>query len=222
MGIKAPTRRMLSPMDLTTPYAALLTDSVGALLTTLAGTTRPLSGRELARLSDCPHSTTKAALKRFAEHGLVDVQEAGAGAARLYTLNRKHVAADAVLILTSLRNLLFAQLRSEIDDWPVPPLHASVFGSAARGDGDTGSDIDVFLVRSVDVHGEHLPWRRQVDRLPDLIRGWTGNHAGIAEVSREEVARLVLEDASILRDITRDAVVLVGPSVNDLVRDATR
>ena len=222
MGIKAPRRRILLPMDLSAPYTALLTDSVGSLLTTLARTTRPLSGRELARLSDCPHSTTKAALKRFAEHGLVDVQEAGAGSARLYTLNRRHVAANAILILTSLRHLLIEQLRSEIADWPVPPLHASLFGSAARGDGDTGSDVDVFLVRTADVMDEHLPWRRQVERLPGQILGWTGNHAGIVEVSREDVARLVLEDAQILKGIKRDAVVLAGVSADDLLNDATR
>jgi hypothetical protein len=209
-------------MDLSAPYSALLTDSVGSLLTTLAGTTRPLSGRELARLSTCPHSTTRAALARFAEHGLVDVQVAGAGAALLYTLNRKHVAADAILVLATLRQRLVDRLRAEIDAWQMPPLHASVYGSAARGDGDTGSDIDVFLVRPVDAMDENLPWRRQVDRLPELILGWTGNHAGITEVGIGDVARLVREEAPILGGITRDAVVLCGASVNELLEDAAR
>ncbi len=222
MGMKAPRRPILPAMDLSGPYSALLTNSVGSLLTTLAGTTRPLSGRELARLSGCPHSTTKAALKRFAEHGLVDVQEAGAGAAMLYTLNRKHVATDAILILTNLRHRLIDQLRSEIDVWQVPPLHASLFGSAARGDGDTGSDIDVFLVRPVDVTDEDPRWRRQVERLPDLILGWTGNHAGIVEVGIEDVTRLVDVGAPILGDITRDVIALAGVSINDLLEEASR
>lgn len=153
---------------------------------------------------------------------MVDVQEAGAGAALLYTLKSNHVATEAILILTSLRHLLIDQLRSEIDDWQVPPLHASLFGSAARGDGDTGSDIDVFLVRPVDVTDEDPHWRRQVERLPDQILGWTGNHAGIVEVGIEEVARLVREDAPILGDITRDAVVLSGVSTDDLLNEAPR
>lgn len=182
-------------MDLSAPYSALLTDSVGSLLTTLAGTTRPLSGRELARLSGCPHSTTKAALKRFVAHGLVDVQKAGAGAALLHTLNRKHVATDAILILTSLRHQFIDQLRSEIDAWRIAPLHASLYGSAARGDGDTDSDIDVFLVRPADVVDEDLDWRRQVERLPDLI----------LEV-----------------EIVRDAVVLSGVGVDDLLMRTMR
>lgn len=208
-------------MDRSTPYSALLTDSVGSLLTTLAGTTRPLSGRELARSSDCPHSTTRAALGRFAEHGLVDVQEAGAGAALLYTLNRHHVAAEAILILTRLRHRLVDQLRSEIDAWSLLPLHASLFGSAARGDGGTRSDIALLLVRPIDVTDDDLGWRRQVDRLPDLVRGWTGNHAGIVEVGIEDMARLSHERAPIVADITRDAVVLSGVSVDDLLDEAT-
>lgn len=40
---------MLPAMALSDPSTALLTGSVGSLLATLAGTTRPLSGRELAR-----------------------------------------------------------------------------------------------------------------------------------------------------------------------------
>ena len=138
-------------MDPSAPHSALLSDSAGSLLSTLAGTTRPLSGRELARLSDCPHTTARRTLQHFAEHGLVTIQEAGAGAALLYSLNRNHVAADAVLILTSLRRRLIERLGSEIDSWEIQPLHASLFGSTARADGDTDSDIDVFLVRPLEL-----------------------------------------------------------------------
>ena len=117
-------------------------------------------------------------------------EEAGAGAALLYSLNRNHAAADAVLILTTLRGRLIERLGSEIDSWEFQPLHASLFGSTARADGDTDSDIDVFLVRPLGTTAEDSKWRRQVERLPDLIHGWTGNHAGIMEVSRHEVDRM--------------------------------
>jgi DNA-binding transcriptional ArsR family regulator len=209
-------------MDLSAPYSALLTETVGSLLTTLARTTRPLSGRELARLSDCPPSTTSAALRRFAEHGLVDVQEAGAGAALLYTLNRKHVAADAILLTTSLRQRFIDRLRSDVEGWRIPPLHASLYGSSARGDGDTSSDVDVFLVRPDEATEGDPGWRRQVERLPDLILGWTGNHASIAEVGTEEVARMVREEAPVWSAIASDAIVLSGLSVYELSRHATQ
>jgi DNA-binding MarR family transcriptional regulator len=200
----------------------LFTETVGSLLTTLARTTRPLSGRELARLSHCPPSTTSAALRRFAEHGLVDVQEAGAGAALLYTLNRKHVAADAILVLTRLRQRLIDRLRADIDAWRIPPLHASLYGSAARGDGDTSSDVDLFIVRPDEANEGHPGWRRQVESLPDLVLGWTGNHASIAEVGTEEVTRMVREEVPVWSAISSEAILLSGLSVHELSRHATR
>lgn len=209
-------------VDFSAPFSALLSESIGALLATLAGTTRPLSGRELARLSECPHSTARSALQRFAEHGLVNVQEAGAGAVLLYSLNRQHVAADAVLLLTNLRRSFAERLGSQFDAWQVRPLHASIFGSAARADGDTTSDVDVFLVRPVSTAVEDSAWRSQVEGLPDLILSWTGNHAGIVEVSREEVQSLVQKGAPIVGELVRDAITLSGTSVKDLINNVSQ
>ena len=208
-------------MDLSAPHSALVSDCVGALLSTLTGTTRPLSGRELARLSGCPHTTARRTLQQLAEHGLVNVQEAGAGAALLYTLNREHVAADAVHVLTSLRRRLVERLRTELEAWRIRPWHASLFGSAARGDGDTSSDIDIFIARPADREAEDREWREQVERLPELILGWTGNHAGIVEVSREEVGRLVRDEAPIIDELMRDAIVLTGAPVAHFAEEAT-
>lgn len=123
---------MGSHMDLSAPYLAVLPATTGGVLSVLAGTNRPLSGREVARLGGVARTTTARVLQRLAEHGLVRVQEAGAGAALLYTFNREHVAADAVLGLVGLRCRLVDRLRNEFEGWPTPPLHASLFGSAAR------------------------------------------------------------------------------------------
>lgn len=155
-------------------------------------------------------------LSRLAEHGLVHRQEAGR--ALLYTLNREHLAAPAVEVLASLRAELFSRLREAIQSWDVPPFHVSLFGSVARGEGDTESDIDVFIVRSATVSEDDESWRGQMDRLASDIFRWTGNRAGIAEVAETELDRLQQEQTPILADLKTDAVVLSGPEIVELLR----
>ncbi len=209
-------------MDLSAPHLVVLPAAVGGVLSALAGTTRPLSGREVARLGGVARSTAARALQHLVEHGLVRVQEAGAGAALLYTLNREHLAAEPVLALLGLRRSLVDRLRSEIEGWPLPPLHASLFGSAARGDGSTASDIDVFIVRPAAVAVEDARWRCQLDRLADLVVSWTGNHAGIAEVAEQELGRLARERPLVVEELEQDAVALVGPAVATLLERGKR
>lgn len=204
-------------MDLTAPHRAVLSEATGGVLTALAGTTRALSGREVAKLGGVPRSTAARALHNLLEHGLVRVQEAGAGAALLYTLNREHLAAAPVLALMGLRRGLVDRLKSELTGWPLPPLHASLFGSAARGDGTTTSDIDVFLVRPRTAAAEDERWRGQLDRLGELVRGWTGNHAGLAEVSEQDLGRLRRDRPRVVEELERDAITLVGPSLRELL-----
>lgn len=117
-----------SLMDMSAPHRVVFPEAAGGVLSALSGTTRPLSGREVARLSGVPRSTAARALHHLVTHGLARVQEAGAGAALLYTFNREHVAAEPVLALLGLRRTLLDRLRSELAGWPLPPLHASLFG----------------------------------------------------------------------------------------------
>lgn len=161
-------------------------------------------------------------LRRLVEHGLVSEQEAGRRAALLYTLNRAHVAADAALLLTRLRERFFERVKETLAAWPVQPVHVSVFGSAARGDGDTASDVDIFIVRSDDVVEDDEQWREQVDGLAASVLSWTGNHAGIAEVSETDLRRLGRERPPIVAELEEHAVALLGLSAPNLFERSHR
>lgn len=133
-------------MDTARPYLAICPTLDSDVLAVLAGTSRPLTGREVARLAGRrSHAGVLDALNRLAQHGLVDRQEAGR--AFLFTLNREHLAAPAVDILAGLRTELLNRIRHTIETWQVAPTHVSLFGSTARAEGDTASDIDLFVVR---------------------------------------------------------------------------
>lgn len=156
-------------------------------------------------------------LQRLAEHGLANVQEAGAGVALLYTLNREHLAAEPLINLLNLRRCLVTRLEAEFERWTVLPAHASLFGSFARRDGDTSSDIDLLLVRPLEAGEENENWRSQLDEIAGHIFDWTGNRAGIAEVGAEELERLRRERPPIVEEFERDSITLYGPHVRELL-----
>jgi hypothetical protein len=116
----------------------------GDVLIVLAGTTRPLTGREVARLArrGTPPAVA-AALTRLVRPGLVHREEIGS--AFLHTLNRDHLAAPAVLVLAGLRSELLERLSAAVADWEIQPVSAALFGSAARGDGDVEQEVTALL-----------------------------------------------------------------------------
>jgi hypothetical protein len=204
-------------VDLSFPYRAALSKTDGEVLSVLAGTTRALGGREVARLAGVSQNGAWRALRRLVDQGVVVEQPAG-GRSMLYTLNRDHIAAEPIITLTRLRSILIERLKEHLAGWEVQPIHASIFGSAARGDGDTGSDIDVLVMRPRDVDEEDERWRSQVDSLAAAIHSWTGNHAGIAEISQRDLARLRRDRPPVVEDVEADAITLVGDEPLILLR----
>lgn len=209
----------LSTMDVARPYTAVCTTLDGDVLQVLARTTGVLTGREVAALTGRrSHSGVLDALHRLTEHGLVTRVELNR--AYLFTLNREHLAAPAVEILMGMRAELLRRLRGELDSWEIAPAHVSMFGSAARGDGDTGSDIDLLVIRPGDVADDNATWRAQLADLKDQIRRWTGNHAQIVELADEEVIRLREDERAIVAALRSDAVVLYGSEIAALLGPA--
>ena len=204
-------------MNLSFPYTAALSRTDGQVLSVLARTTKPLGGREVARLACVSQNGAWRALRRLVDQGVVIEQPAG-GRSMLYTLNRDHLAADPIITLTRLRSILIERLKEHLAAWEVQPIHASIFGSAARGDGDTESDIDILVVRPRDVGEEEERWRSQIDSLAAAIHSWTGNHAGIAEIAERDLARLRRARPVVVKNVVADGITLVGDEPSRLFR----
>lgn len=200
------------------PYTAICPTLDSEVLTVLAGTTRPLTGREVARLTGrTSHRGVADVLSRLVEHGLVERQEAGR--ALLFTLNREHLAAPAVEILAGMRAELLRRVRELIDPWEIVATHVSIFGSMARGDGDTQSDIDVFVVRPDAVSEDDPRWRQQLDDLAESIERWTGNRASIAEAAADEVGNIIAESRPIVAELRSDAISVNGTGIATLLEE---
>jgi len=206
-------------MDLAHPYTALCSPLEGGALSVLAGTTRPMTGREIARLMGrSSHSGVLIALNRLADHGVVEREEAGR--ALLFTLNREHLVAPAVEVLANMRTEVIDRIRRAVESWEIAAVHVSLFGSFARGEGGIDSDIDLLVVRPKKVGRENPHWREQVDLLARQVRRWTGNPAGIVEVGKEEVARLRKEEPPILDELRSDAIAVIGVETRALLGDS--
>jgi predicted nucleotidyltransferase len=196
-------------MDVSRPYSAVCPTLDGDVLEVLAGTTMALTGRQVALLTGRKsHSGVLAVLNRLTEHGLVSRIELNH--AYLFALNRDHLAAPAVEILVGMRRALFEEIRNVIDDWSITPVHASLFGSAARGDGDTQSDFDLLVVRPDSVDEDESAWRSQIDNLVDLVRRRTGNQVSVIERDKSGMERLREAEPPILSELLADAIVFSG------------
>ena len=172
--------------------------------------------RQVARVAGVSPNRAGQVLAHLAEHGLVVVEEMGA--ARWCRLNRSHLAADAVLALVELRGRLIDFLRDEIGSWATPPVHASLFGSAARGDGTTGSDLDVLVIS--DARGADERWDAQLYDSGQRILAATGNRPAWFSITLEDLDRAVAAAEPLVAEWQRGGVHLAGRRLKGLLRGA--
>lgn len=203
-------------MDLGEPSSVGLPSRTAAVLRALGGVRGSLSIREIARLAGVSSTRTAEVIGRLVEHGVVERQESGG--AHLCQLNRDHLAAAALLDLARLRGRLLDALRNEFENWEFAPLHASLFGSTARGDGDLHSDIDILLIEPDGV--DHDTWDAQLLAAGERIERRTGNH--VAWVSLPHTQLHVAADAEepIFAAWQTDGIHLTGTRLTALLSTA--
>jgi hypothetical protein len=212
-------------VDLGHPISSVIPGAYGDVLAVLARTDTWLSGRKVAALTRGQISRRRvdAVLAELAQAGIADRQEVPP--AKLYRLNRHHVAAAGIQALASMRGSLLNRLRDELAGWRVVPEAAWLFGSAARGEAGSESDIDLLLVRpSLASAEEDSLWAGQVDALRELVRGWSGNELEVLALSADELRHLSDGGERLLDDLRADAIVLIGGAVRDILgsKAATR
>jgi|SRR5882762_3722826 len=119
-----------------------------ALCALPAGVT--VSARDVARRAGVSHPRASLVLAGLAEEGVATVQRLPR--TNLYGLNQEHVLAEVLALVFRRESQLKAELLSflarELKRRRLPVTHARVFGSAARGDATSTSDVDLALIAS--------------------------------------------------------------------------
>lgn len=196
-------------MDVSNPISSVVPGGRGAVLSVLARSGQPLSGRRVAELAGDAVGVARVAeiLGELTRTGIATAESHPP--AMLYQLNDDHVAARAIRELCGLHGLLLDRIRSELATWGVEPEGAWMFGSAARGDGDLDSDIDVLIV-SPSGDFDVPTWESQLFDLSYLIRQWSGNSASILDYSDGELTSLDEIGEPLLASVRNDGIHLAG------------
>lgn len=205
-------------MDLSNPLAAVTPTLDAGVLHVLAGTTVACTAadvhRRLRRGSD---QGVRKVLARLVGQGVV-IAEPHPRSPR-YLLNRDHVATPHIIGLATARETIIGRIVTQIDGWSSPALHASLFGSFARGEADADSDIDVLVVRDDSTAtGAEPTWSAQLDSLVNQIRTWTGNDGQVVDVGLEELRAMREAQDPLLDSWRSEAVLLVGERLTALLR----
>jgi predicted nucleotidyltransferase len=206
-------------VDLTVPLTVVTPTLDAAVLQALAATTSWASGAQVHRTAGTGSADgVRKVLIRLAGQGIVHAQDQPP--ATLYRLNRDHVAAGAVVALTRLRQVIIDRITAEIAAWDPPLLHASLFGSFARGDADSDSDIDLLLIPTgEDAAGSGL--EEATARLAKDVYAWTGNRAHIVTPTLTVVAAMLAAGDPLVESWRVEQVHLAGARLSDVLRRAS-
>lgn len=194
-------------MDFRRPFTVVTPTLDGDVLSALAAADVEFSGRELARRTG--HGSTEGirrAADRLATEGIVSRRVAGG--AHLYRLNRDHIAAHWVEGLATLPEQLIDRLRADIAGWGEAASLAFVFGSVARRQATSSSDLDVLIVRRRDCDPDSDTWRSQLVHLQQAATALTGNDTRVLEIGEEDLGGGRIEP--VLEDVLREGVELLG------------
>ncbi len=203
-------------MDLSEPASVIAAPGTAAILRVLVHADDVFTIRQLSVLAQVSNSYAAKSVTRLAGHGLVLVEQRGT--ASLVRFNREHLAADAISQLVQLRSRLQNLMSAEFSAWRIPPAHASLFGSAARGDGDAQSDLDILLLRTDGVDAEDTEWTDQLFRTGNRLQAATGNFVSWFEVSASDLRRASAANEPIIEDWKRDNATLYGPDVRTVLK----
>ena len=194
-------------MDFSRPLSVVAPTLDGDVLGVLAGADEEFTGRRIHQvLGRGSEQGVRKAADRLVGQGIVSRRQAGQ--AKLYSLNRSHLAAPYIEGLGSLRARLVERLKELTESWEEPAAAIVLFGSVAGGEADAKSDIDLFVLRGPAPVRDDDKWSEQLAGLESEATVWTGNEARVLEFRSRDFADP--EVRKIAREVLRTGIAIAG------------
>jgi predicted nucleotidyltransferase len=167
------------------------------------------SGRDLARRAGMDNSTADRVLGDLAIHGAVNIQRVPP--ANHYSLNREHLLVGAILkaleVEQGLQDELLQFVQAELDDAGV--VEVRLFGSAARGEMRSDSDVDLALIAR---EGQQEQALEAASGLYEQIWRWFGVRPNflVGEISVDEMRRSEKTEEGVWHRVEAEGVGMGG------------
>jgi predicted nucleotidyltransferase len=200
-------------VDLSEPALSVIPGVTGSVLAALARSNEPLTGRTVAERAK-PLASQKGValvLTHLVDAGVVDRVDKGRSG--LFSLNREHLAAAAIVAIATLRERCLADMRSTLTSWKPKAVSATVFGSFARGDGTTTSDIDLLLVAP---SNPSRRWSEQVLELTAAVGRWTGNPLNVIQIAGDDLGAYAQE--AFVGSAIQEGITVSGTTLRQALR----
>ena len=194
-------------MNLSAPLASFMHGLDALTLRVIARAGAQLSGRQIARLAGRgTPANVRLSLLRLVDIGLVTMVPAPH--ATMYSANRMHVLWPAVEIAMDARQELTRRIAAFADRNAPDGVTVALYGSVARGESTSKSDIDLLIVFPDAVP---LDDRDEfVTGLRDSVQLWTGNDAQVYDLTESALARQSAENDPIVDSWASDGIIVFG------------
>lgn len=201
-------------MDFVRPIEAIVLGAQGRVLAVLAETTAELNLRTIARLAGVSNAQASRVMPGLVELGVVERREVAPSS--LFRLIPEHVASRVLLGLARSSDLVLAEIGRLASKLPRPPVSVIVFGSFARGETDSGIDIDMVAVRPQNIDEDDDAWAESIEDWRRDVARLTGNPVEVLEVSADTAATKAAGRSQVWADIRRDGRVVHGGDLDEI------
>jgi predicted nucleotidyltransferase len=204
-------------VNLSSPIESLVPGLRGRVLTALVRSPRPLSVREVARKARSnSHSSVKLTLVSLIDEGMARYAIVSKGA-HYVELNSSHLLVQHLVAIDHAKDSAVDAIRDEVASWQRAPRSVVLFGSVARCEDTSASDIDLLVVW----RGERAPsddWDSAKLRLVERVYEFTGNSTNIIEFSSSDWEAALTRREPLIASIARDGQPVSGTTLRTLTQ----
>jgi predicted nucleotidyltransferase len=137
---------------------------------------------------------------------------------QFFELNQSHILTKHLVAIDHAKDDMLDVVRGRVAQWPREPRAVVLFGSVARNDDTSASDIDLLVVWK----GKRAPsedWNSDKIRLAEAVQASVGSVANIVDFSGPEWEAAVAAEERLVGEIARDGVSVTGTAVRTLTRN---